>query len=421
MTPTSDSQETQEKVMKQDDLEPSFPPETAKYLGWASLNYVQAPSSKFLKNTLLGLLSVLCICLLLTTVIGLDVTVEGFGEVESSMGSREAVSYSSGMIAEVLKKTGEKVKKNEAIALLEDNGSSSEVLEENLKSVSSLLKSIETDKTNADSLEPIDLNLITIGLTDEKLLAQIADVELSLSNYNRNKTFVQNGMKQELEPLILQEKKLKEKLRIMKTSESSSDLKYLIDKTEESLGQIQTSIIKVRNSSGANVDEAKQDLIRSLRVTEGAIAASFRNKAILSPIDGVVAKIHKGPRSFVSNETVVASVVPENSDLVGILKVNSRDIGKIKQAQNVYFRVEAFPYEQYGVFEGKVVSQDLVKSDADSFMVRTSITPPTRYKAHPEHVQMIAGMKFSARVVVKRRSIFMHIVDSIYGPLRDYL
>lgn len=76
-----------------------------------------------------------------------------------------------------------------------------------------------------------------------------------------------------------------------------------------------------------------------------------------SPVDGVVQNLSVASiGSVIQAGQTVATIVPENAPLIVVADVPTQDAGFIRKGQNVMVKVAAFPFEQYGMIKGQVMS-----------------------------------------------------------------
>ena len=81
-----------------------------------------------------------------------------------------------------------------------------------------------------------------------------------------------------------------------------------------------------------------------------------REMVVTAPIDGTVTNIAPARGQTVAADSRFATLLPKNSPLHAELLVPTRAIGFVKPGQQVLMRYEAFPYERFGQYAGKVES-----------------------------------------------------------------
>lgn len=149
-------------------------------------------------------------------------------------------------------------------------------------------------------------------------------------------------------------------------------------------------------------------------VSEARRLQAERELAIVcAPVAGAVqGLVGVSEGTFVGAGQVIASVSPEDRLLVEAL-VTSRDIGLVRRDQPVRMQIDAFPYTQWGLLEGRVVA---IAADASSAGVAGAGGPPVfKVTIEPARPRLSLangavgtlgkGMTVSARFVTARRTL----------------
>ena len=66
---------------------------------------------------------------------------------------------------------------------------------------------------------------------------------------------------------------------------------------------------------------------------------------------------------FISAETPLFAIVPENQEYVGYMEVPKQGYGKLEKGQNVRLKMDNYPYHEYGQLDGKVTDISLVPNE----------------------------------------------------------
>lgn len=90
-----------------------------------------------------------------------------------------------------------------------------------------------------------------------------------------------------------------------------------------------------------------------------------------SSIEGKVSfQNYWGENQFVNTNEVIFTVLPKaNSDLLGKLVVPSHNSGKIEPGQKVLIKLDNYPYQQFGIIEGKVKNISLSSDEEGNYYV----------------------------------------------------
>ena len=79
-----------------------------------------------------------------------------------------------------------------------------------------------------------------------------------------------------------------------------------------------------------------------------------RETVIRAPITGTVTNIAVNAGQSVAADALLATIIPKGSGLHAELLVPTRAIGFISKGKDVMLRYEAFPYERYGQYRGRI-------------------------------------------------------------------
>lgn len=171
-------------------------------------------------------------------------------------------------------------------------------------------------------------------------------------------------------------------------------------------------IAKINSVSKMNdLDNSSAELNR-LR----AVAGSEIEYLLKAPISGRVANLRAARGKYINEKTTLLSVLPNSSDLDAELSVPSDAIGGVKIGQQVVLMYDAFPFERFGGYKGKIAYvAKMPSADSDgpglgssakaTYTVRiNSVKPPSVLQI--QNVQMPVGGTFTAKIVLDRVSVF---------------
>lgn len=123
---------------------------------------------------------------------------------------------------------------------------------------------------------------------------------------------------------------------------------------------------------------------------------------------------------FITSGTELFSIVPEQSPVIGHLKLPSIGAGKVKNGQEVSIKLNDFPYLEYGSIEGIVHSISLVTNQAqasptqqmDMYMVTISLPEGLRTKFGSE-LEFRYEIKGSADIKTEKRRLIQRLFDNL--------
>lgn len=153
---------------------------------------------------------------------------------------------------------------------------------------------------------------------------------------------------------------------------------------------------------------------------------------VVAPTSGRIAAIPALAGSAVDAGGLIATIAPEEAVLHARLFVPTRAIGKVKPGQEVSIRYEAFPYQKYGTFKGRVreVSRSVllpqevarvapVRLDDPAYMLDVALERQAVSLGAGQEVALRPDMLLSATIRVEHRSLLAWIGESVLGVTQN--
>lgn len=147
--------------------------------------------------------------------------------------------------------------------------------------------------------------------------------------------------------------------------------------------------------------------------------ATFTIKA---PVAGTITAILVSTGQHSLTDALLLTILPQNANLQAHLFVPARAIGFIKPKQQVNLRYSAFPYQRYGVHEGKIneISKAILKPDELSvpikltepvYRLKVSLKDKT-IKIGTEKITLQSGLILEADIILENR----RLIDWLFVP-----
>lgn len=405
------SQEIEEQLNEEESPDQSnveFPPETVRYLTWSSLRFIRAPSSDFLMWSIIAIAMTCVAILLLSSLIEMDVTIRAPGQIVSDFGSRDALSNSAGEITEIRKKSGDAVQENDVIALIKIDAATEEKVISAIESLQVLEKRIRFYQNS----KKFDFSLEELPSTSKLEAGPALDAMITLEQQVKYVTDLRarskKGLDNELRPLRQRAALLEKKIRQIKKSNQAQLLGQILEATQEEAGRIRSQISTTENESNLKIEQGVGELLKSTQAAAAALDNYLVQRQVRSPIKGLVSDVYVKINASIEANKLVAKVQPEDSQLMAGMHVYSKDIVKVTAGQNIYYKIEAYPYQTYGSFTGKVISFEQAKeSDAalGEYLVYGSVDFPSNLSPElKSKMKLIVGMKLGSDIVTERKS-----------------
>lgn len=229
------------------------------------------------------------------------------------------------------------------------------------------------------------------------------------------------------------------KERLFEVEQSLRDRTSAISKTQGELTQQLAEVDRLQAQAQSQQATARQtqlekeqkiqQLEMELNQVKSKIAetqtmlAQAKNKLkqrfLYAPVNGVISALNvHNTGEVVQPGQTIAEMTPNQAPLVLEVSLPNREAGFVKTGMPVQVKFDAFPYQNYGVVSGKVVS---ISPDAKTderlgvfYRVEVSIDRDS-VKANNQSWKLKAGQTASAEIVIRQRSI----ADILLDPLKQ--
>jgi hemolysin D len=149
-----------------------------------------------------------------------------------------------------------------------------------------------------------------------------------------------------------------------------------------------------------------------------SLEIQLQQRIVRSPIDGIVFELPvRRPGPVVEPGQIVAQVAPKDSQLILKAQIPSEQSGFLEEGMPVKIKFDAYPYQDYGVMEGRVnwiAPNSRVHStnqgNIDTFELDITLDQPY-VQAGNQRVALIPGQTATAEVVIRQRRVIDFILD----------
>jgi hemolysin D len=197
------------------------------------------------------------------------------------------------------------------------------------------------------------------------------------------------------------------------------------DSTAEKIRQDgELALIAIRRQveeSQAEVLQAGAE-ISSLRSQIKSIELKLQQSQIKVPISGTLFELPvQNPGAVLQPGQMVATIAPKGVPLVLRAQMTSRDSGFLKVGLPVKVKLDAFPYQDYGILAGKIrwIAPDSKRSkmanNSEESVFDVEVELAQNYvQVGDRKVTLNPGQTASAEVIIRRR----HVGDYMLDPFR---
>ena len=353
-------------------------------------------------------------------------TVKGF--LVPDKGIVRIYAYQPGTLARILVEEGDKVKEGQPLAtILSERGLQGG---ENIETV----KIKEVESTIAHKLE-------TIKGEQELLVSEKASLEAQLNGLRKELIQLDQSIKNQEQRLQISEKRVQGAKKLL-DKKNISDIEYqqlveaLLEQKQSyqnlvsskgikqsNLSQLQLALEQLPIRSKAKIADLENS-ISDLK-NQSAEIKGHHTIEVRAPIGGLVTAINAKEGQFQTQQTPLLAIIPEGAVLQAELYLPSRAIGFISKGQTVRLRYEAFPYQRFGIYEGKIseISQHALLPAELSVPMEIK-EPVYRIKvdldkqivmAYKRPISLQAGMSLDADIILEKRTLFQWILDPLFS------
>ena len=140
---------------------------------------------------------------------------------------------------------------------------------------------------------------------------------------------------------------------------------------------------------------------------------------LYAPVAGVVSSLNvRNIGEVVQPGQTIAEISASKAPLVLLADLPNQEAGFVKPGMPVQVKLDAYPYQDYGVVPGRVVSTaaDSKPNERLGAVYRVEIALERNYiKDHQRLIQFKPGQTATAEIIIRRR----RIADILFAPIRQ--
>ncbi len=206
---------------------------------------------------------------------------------------------------------------------------------------------------------------------------------------------------------------------------SQQQLAQLAQQRRAQLGQAAQARAQLASLESQNASE-RAELRASLQSLEQQRANLEGQKSyvVTAPVAGRVTAVQTNVGSTTTPNSPLMSIVPVEAQLKAEIYAPSRAIGQVRPGQETRMLYDAFPYQRFGSFTGRIANVSRViidpretnipvKQEEPVYKVTVSLDQQT-VRAFGEHFALQPGMALTANIILERQTF----LDWLLTPLR---
>ena len=350
------------------------------------------------------------------------------GVLRPQAGVAAVVPQMAGVVSRVLVSEGAAVKAGDVLIELtqerfSDAGNTDTLLEQNIESQRQRLLNQAGGQQQVGSA--------TRGAVQQRVTQARRDIG-TLGEEIRIQNQLIEGARRQLDKLkpLLDEQVIsdlqyeQQRTTVLDQSARLQTLKRQLAAAESELAQAQEELKRLSGQS--QVDRAGLDRDLLTLEQQKVQRRGDRSSVLRAPVDGTVSGLVATPGQSVTPVMTLASLVPAGSRLEAVLQVPSTAIGFIKPGQVVRLAYDAFPYQRFGLYTGKVASVSQTDVAAESvasaqngdrravFIVKVALDTD-RVRAYEAEIALRPGLLLAADIELDRRPLYRWMLDPLYA------
>ncbi|VUD42242.1 Colicin V secretion protein CvaA [Thalassocella blandensis] len=351
-----------------------------------------------------------------------------FGMITVDKGLVKVSALREGQIIEQVVKQGDKVSQGDLLYVISTvrHSSMNQNIDENiLNQQQQLQQSLQRDLVINEQRHALDLQLIKEKIAAKKreitqLNAQL-DIDkqrmaLSELRLERNRELFTAGHLNQAQLDLIIADNLDQKSRYNDLQSRFDSLNFALNELNNELEIKPGSFLESQNRLKRSLIENEQ------RIVEVSSNIDYR---IYAPVSGTIGTQLTHIGEYVSKGSVLASLIPEDSTLQAELYVPTHAIGFIKPEQDVSMRYSAFPYQHFGLQQGKVSSVSKVISlpneletsvDLQGAVYKVIVDLEKQFvEAKGDKLSLGVGMELEASIQLENRTLVQWLLEPIYS------
>ncbi|MBN8837600.1 MAG: HlyD family efflux transporter periplasmic adaptor subunit [Sphingobacteriia bacterium] len=254
---------------------------------------------------------------------------------------------------------------------------------------------------------------LTMLRTDESYLQKHHDNLMEQKNLQEedlqlyNETYAANeqlGKQKVLAPVDVRNEKsklLNKKLNIPQIASTLIDNESQQHSKQKEIAELENQIAQQKNT-----------FIEAVNTFKAQVEGWKQQYVLVSPTQGIVSFT-----SFIQEKQLllpsqsVCYIKPSNTEMYAELLIPQNNFGKVKLNQKVIFRLNAFPYQEYGFIEGRLNYISAIPTD--SGYAASALLPQQLNSNYRKQLTATIGLSAEADIVTQKRSLLQRIFNNL--------
>lgn len=201
--------------------------------------------------------------------------------------------------------------------------------------------------------------------------------------------------------------------------QSQAETERLLAGAEKKTAEAKTSALETQQKIQQLEIELSQlqSKVAESQIQLASAKERLQQKYLYAPVDGVISSLSvRNAGEVIQAGQSVAEVAPKDAPLILLANLPTREAGFIKAGMPVQIKLDAYPYQNYGLVTGKVIE---ISADAKpdqqfgaAYQVRVSLDRDY-VNSKSGKVTFKAGQTANAEIIIRHRRIIDVLLDPI--------
>lgn len=359
------------------------------------------------------------------------------GVLEPTAGVVKLYASQSGVLKSLRVQEGQQVRRGEVLLVFENehSGANGHAVEAEL--VGRLREQLTTMRSELAG---------TVHLHEASMATMRRDLTATQSNLTtlRGEVALQAKRVKSAERTVVRYKKLQSSgfMPGMQTEQKTDDLmeqQMRLQALKKELTSADADIARLTHeleNSPLREQVAEAQLKRNISTAEADLSKqqSGYEWAVIANCDGTVSSLMIADHQSAAVGIPLVTIVPANSQLQALLYAPSRSLGFLRRGQAVKLKLDAFPYQKFGVAEGRVIaiSDSPVRAAESSSGTRLATSVETAeplytvrvaldkqyIDAYGKRERLRPGMQLDAEIQLETRRLYEWALEPLYSLRR---
>jgi adhesin transport system membrane fusion protein len=355
-------------------------------------------------------------------------------------------------IREFVVRSGQRVKRGQLLARLDDTQSASELgqIQAETQSLTARSSRLESEGTGASAnctggdckgeaaLQAVRQSALrskvaALNASADQRRREVGEAQATISSLRSSLALAQRSVDM-LEPLAA--KNIVPQTELLTARREVVDLTGRIAAAQEQSGRAQAAIREAQAQASEAGFTFRQDALNERSQINAKIAVNAQSllgargklnrNELRSPVDGVVSNVQVTTvGGFVQAGQSIMEVVPVGEKLLVETRIRPSDIAFIKVGDKALVKVSAYDFSIYGGLEGKVVqvSADSIYDEAskEAFFNVIVETDRSYLMSQGRRLPITPGMMCDTQIITGRKSILSYLLKPVLKARSDAL